>query len=298
MKTPAHIRRTSEIEEITNRYFIHPLGGRLVPLFARMHVTPNVVSLTGLLFGVLAGFAFYHYQSMLWTVAGFVMMIGWHVMDGADGQLARFTQSQSHFGKVLDGISDTATFVAVYVALALALSRNYGDRIYLLVVAAAACHLVQAATYEAQRQEYDLWAWARSGPQPARRTVEGVRTGSWLLGALDRLYYVGLSFPAACVTQKIRDAMGAALEQQPENDAIIRERYRETFAPLLRRWSILSSNYHTLGIFACALFQAPQYYFWFTIIGFSALLVWLIHQQNQRCEVLLDELANLPTAAA
>lgn len=284
------MRRTAEIEEITNLYFIHPLASRLVPLFARLRVTPNAVSLGGLAFGVLAAFAYYHYQNPLWAGAGFVMMIAWHVMDGADGQLARFTHSQSHFGKVLDGISDTSTFLAVYTALALALGREYGDRMYVLVAAATACHLVQAATYESQRQEYDLWGFGRGAPQPEPATVGAASASPRLFGALDRLFYGDLSFPAAGVTRTIRAAMTEALQRQPQRESLIRERYREAFAPLLRRWSFLSSNYHTLAIFVCALLKAPQYYFWFTLIGFSAMLVWLVHQQSERCKSFLHML--------
>lgn len=298
MKIITPMRRTDEIEEITNRYFIHPLGGRLVPLFARLHVTPNAVSLAGLAFGLLAGFAYYRYQSPLWAVAGFVLMIAWHVMDGADGQLARFTHSQSHFGKILDGISDTATFLAVYTALALALGREYGERMYLLVVAAAVCHLVQAATYEAQRQEYDSWGWGRRSPQPAAATAGAASPGPRILALLDRLYYVGLSFPAAGVTERIRAGMSAALQSHPESEDLIRERYRQSFAPLLRRWSLLSSNYHTLAIFICALLGAPQYYFWFTLIGFNAILLGLIDRQNERGTAFLGTLAATPPSAA
>lgn len=290
MNSSAPIRRTAEIEEITNLYFIHPLAGRLVPLFARLHITPNAVSLTGLCFGLLAAFAYYRYQNPLWTVTGFVMMIAWHVMDGADGQLARFTHSQSQFGKVLDGLSDDLTFVAVYTALALALDREYGHKIYALVAAAAACHLVQAATYEAQRQEYDLWGWGRGSPPPPRAAVAAAPVAQDLLGFLERLWYVSLSFPAARVMERIRVAMTAALDRQPGREALIRQRYREIFAPLLGQWSVLSANYRTLGIFACALLQAPQYYFWFTLIGFNAVMVWLIHRQGERCELLLDML--------
>lgn len=298
MNSTAPVRRTAEIEEITNLYFIHPLGGRLVPLFARLHVSANAVSLTGLFFGLCAAFAYYRYQNPLWAVGGFVMMVAWHVMDGADGQLARFTHSQSQLGKVLDGISDDSTFVAVYTALALALGRRYGHQMYVLVVAAAACHLVQAATYEALRQQYDLWGWGRGTPPPARAVVGTAPNGSKLLGSLERLFYVSLSFPAARVMQRTRVAMIAALEREPGREALIRERYRETFAPLLRQWAFLSANYRTLGIFVCALLEAPQYYFWFTLIGFNAAMVWLIHRQGERCNSLLDMLGAPDGAAA
>lgn len=301
-RTPEPVRRTAEIEEITNLYFIHPVASRLVPLAARMGVTANALTLAGLLLGVLAGFAYYRYQDLRFAVAGFVLMIGWHIMDGADGQLARLTHSQSHFGKVLDGISDTATFLAVYAALALALGRKYGDRAYALVIVAAMFHAVQSATYEARRQEYELWGWGRKSEQPPQTAAAahgGSRAGTRgahgspverLFGFLHRLFYLWLSFPAADITEKIHASMAAALDRQPESAAFVRERYRQVFAPLVRRWSLLSANYRTLGIFVCVLLAVPEDYFWFEIVGFSALLALLIASEYACYRRLLVEL--------
>lgn len=299
---PEPIRRTAEIEEITNLYFIHPLASRFVPLAARMHISANAVSLVGMLFGLLAALAYYRYQDARFAVIGFVLMIAWHVMDGADGQLARLTKSQSHFGKVLDGISDSVTFLAVYTALAIALARRYDARAYALVIVSALCHAIQSASYELQRQEYERWGWGKKSDQP-RQSGEmaagtaGSRPGSAHASALersfqflDRLFYFGLSFPTADLTRKIRASMSAALDRQPSRAALIRERYRQVFAPLLRRWSILSANYRTLGIFICALLGVPEYYFWFEIIGFSALLVLLIAGQYAGYRKLTTEL--------
>jgi hypothetical protein len=101
---------------------------------------------------------------------------------------------------------------------------------------------------------------------------------------------VGLSFPTAGTTRKFRETMAAALQREPGQAALIRQRYRETLAPQLRGWSILSANYRTLGIFIAALCKAPEYYFGFEIIGFSAALGLLIHRQNASHEVLRSRL--------
>jgi CDP-diacylglycerol---serine O-phosphatidyltransferase len=290
MTSTDSIRRTTEIEEITNRYFIHPIASRFVPLFAKAHITPNAVSLTGMLFGILAGLAYYRYREFEWTLAGFLLMLAWHVMDGADGQLARLTHSYSHFGKVLDGISDTVTFVAVYTALAIALSRRYGSGMYALVILAGICHAVQSASYELERQEYDSLGWGRKAPAARQRDESGPRRIDGLFQRLDRFFYAGLSFPAAGITGRVREATLDALQRHPGRESLVRQRYRETFAPLLREWSVLSANYRTLGIFLASLLKAPQYYFAFEIIGFSALLVWLLRAQSVRCATFLDTL--------
>ena len=301
MKNPESIRRTTEIEEITNLYFIHPLASRLVPFFARIRLTPNTVSIMGMLFGIFAALAYYHYMDLRFAIAGFVLMIAWHVMDGADGQLARFTQSYSYFGKVLDGISDNVTFLAVYTALAIALSRKNGDWMYALVALSAMCHAVQSASYEAQRQEYEYLGWGRKPQEPPprdspERDRDGPRIIRWLFDFLHRLFFSGLSFPTAGITRKFRETMAAALQRQPEQAALIRQRYRETLAPQLRSWSILSANYRTLGIFISAAFKAPEYYFGFEIIGFSVALAVLIRRQSASCEVLRDLLRLQPSA--
>jgi CDP-diacylglycerol--serine O-phosphatidyltransferase len=289
------IRRTTEIEEITNLYLIHPLAGRLVPIFARLRVTPNAVSILGMLFGILSAVAYYRYWNLRFAITGFALMIAWHVLDGADGQLARFTQSYSYFGKVVDGISDHVTFLAVYISLAISLSRQHGDWIYALVAISAVCHAIQSASYETQRQEYEYLGWGKKPQEPPpRNSPERDRDGPlvirWLFDFLHRLVFLGLSFPTAGINRKFRATMGAALQSDPGKAALVRQHYRETLAPQIRSWSILSANYRTLGIFISALFKAPEYYFEFEIIGFSVALAVLIRRQSTAHEALLRRL--------
>ena len=294
MESAEPVRRTSEIEEFTNFYFIHPLAGWLTPLLAAMHVSPNAVSLTGMLFGILAGFAYCHYLHLPWAVAGFILMLAWHVMDGADGQLARLTHSQSEFGKVLDGICDYVTFIAVYVGLASVLSRQYGAWMWALVVAAGGCHAVQASAYEAQRQEYSFWGHGRASMKLPDLDVALPDTVApspllWLMNFLYR-HYVRLQWAVSGADPAFHRRMLEILGREPERSEAIRARYRAVFAPVLRRWSILSANYRTLGIFVCAAFKVPQYYFGFEIVGFSTILVALLSGHRARIASFLGDL--------
>jgi phosphatidylglycerophosphate synthase len=289
------IRRTTEIEEITNLYFIHPLASRLVPLFARLRITPNAVSILGMLFGILSAFAYYRYWNLGSVIAGFALMIAWHVMDGADGQLARLTGAYSFFGKVLDGIADNVTFLAVYTALAISLSHEHGNWMYGLVTVSAVCHMIQSASYEAQRQEYEYLGWGKKALQPSpgdtpEQGKDGHPVIRWLFDALHRLFFEGLSFPTAGISRKFRETMAAATQREPGHAALIRQHYREAMAPQIRSWSILSANYRTLGIFISALCKAPEYYFGFEIVGFSLALAVLILRQSAAHEALVEQL--------
>jgi phosphatidylglycerophosphate synthase len=291
----APTRRTTEIEEITNLYLIHPLSSRLVPIFAQLHVTPNAVSIVGMLFGILSAFAYYRYWDPRFAIAGFALMVAWHVMDGADGQLARYTQSYSYFGKMLDGIADHVTFAAVYAALAVTASRRHGNWVYALVAISAVFHAIQSASYETQRQEYEYLGWCKKPQDPPPRNSEARGRGGpggirRLLDFLHRLFFFGLSFPTAGINRKFRETMAEALRNDPGKAVLVRQLYRETLAPQIRNWSVLSANYRTLGIFISTLFKAPEYYFGFEIVGFSLLLAVLIRRLNSAHEVLLSNL--------
>ncbi|WP_044561237.1 CDP-alcohol phosphatidyltransferase family protein [Azospirillum sp. B4] len=287
METTEPVRRTSEIEEVTNLYLIHPVSSWLTPRFAAVGITPNAVSLAGMAFGIAAGVAYHHYQSLACALAGFVLMVAWHVMDGADGQLARLTNAQSEMGKILDGICDYVTFIAVYVGLATTLNQEHGPWIWLVVVGAGVAHAAQSAAYEMQRQAYNYWGWGRKSAELAKLGAARPR-GSGFLGALYRAY-VGLQYLTAGVTVDFHEKLGAALAADTARAPALRARYRAAFAPAVRRWSILSANYRTLGIFLAALAGAPLLYFWFELIGFSLILAVLLSRQAALCARFLRE---------
>jgi phosphatidylglycerophosphate synthase len=245
-----------------------------------------MVSLSGMGCGMLAGFAYFHYRDPGAALIGFCLMIAWHIADGADGQLARLTNAQSEFGKVMDGICDYVTFISVYLGLGLAMARQDGAGVWLLVALAGACHAAQSAAYEAERQDYVFWAWGRGSMPASIRPVDRDKTTSGLFGAL----LGGYEFLQSLVGNSIgfNRALYAKLNANPAGDAI-RVRYRERFAPAIRHWSILSSNYRTLAIFICAFTRAPMLYFCFEIIVLSAVLFVLGRQQSARAARFIAE---------
>ncbi len=276
------IRRASEIEDPTNLHAVHPISNRLVPLCARLGIRPNAVSIAGMACGLLAGVAYAHYRNPWLATAGFLLMVAWHVLDGVDGQLARLTNAQSQSGKILDGICDYVTFTAVYVALALVLSRQHGAWVWGFVALSGACHAVQSATYELQRQEYNHWGHGHAGAAlPGPSAVEG--------GLRNRLHavYVSVQRLAVTIDGVPRRRLTALLRQDPDRAIGIRRLYRETFAPAVRRWSVLSANIRTLGLFACVLLRRPLLYFCLEIVLLSAILAILIHRQRRRARRFL-----------
>ena len=296
--TAEPVRRVADIEEFTNAWVIHPISFRLTLLFAKAGITPNAVSLTGMLCGIVAGVCYHEYRHAGAAVAGFLLMVAWHVMDGADGQLARLTRSHSDTGKVLDGICDYVTFTAVYVGLALALQHRYGGRIWAVVALAGACHAVQAAAYEVQRQDYEVWGCGKRGSPPsgARQPATIAATRSTLQRVFGQLngVYMAVQRAVTGAGEPSRRKLAALYGASPGHDAELSLRYRTAFAPAVRRWSILSANYRTIAIFLFAVLNRPAGYFALEIIGGSTALALLVFDQNRRIRQFVVNLPQPP----
>src|SRR3954468_19218538 len=81
--------RPPELEESLNATLVHPLSDRLTTALVPTGITPNMVSAMGVVASIGAGI---FYALPAWpfaTVIAFLFHLGWHVLDGADGDLAR-----------------------------------------------------------------------------------------------------------------------------------------------------------------------------------------------------------------
>lgn len=110
------------------------------------------------------------YVQPQWPVAalmGLLLHMGWHVIDGADGDLARLTGRSSPYGEMIDGLCDYASHVILYVMLGILLQGRIGTIAWLPTLAAGVGRIVQANYYEVQRRQYQWWAygtpWLRQG---------------------------------------------------------------------------------------------------------------------------------------
>jgi hypothetical protein len=95
--------RPRELEDPLNLFVYHPLAARLAVLLVPTGISPNAVSLLSLVCLCLATWAFIAVAWPLNALAGLVFMLLWHVVDGADGDLARLTGRASATGELVDG---------------------------------------------------------------------------------------------------------------------------------------------------------------------------------------------------
>ena len=247
--------RPSEIEPLSNRYGIHRMAAAMLPLAIRLGLHPNSITIAGLGFGLLAALAYLKWTDWRFATLGFLLMLGWHVMDGLDGKLARATGKTSDFGRLLDGIADYSTFVAVNLALVFTHDRP-GLALTLALVSGFA-HALQSQFYEGERTTYIRRIAGRFEP------VVRPATGGWA----ERLYNRG----EALLGNRARALDAQLAAAGPAERARILAAWRLRAARILSRMAPLSANGRTLAIWLAALGGEPMAYWAWEIVGLTVL---------------------------
>lgn len=110
-------------DEFPDRYLFRPPARALARGLVHTPVTPNQVSVVAALCGIGAGVAL----GFELPVA-FVVLIGLMlVLDCVDGQLARLRGGGTVWGRIVDGLGDYTTAIAVHFGLIAWLSRDHGS---------------------------------------------------------------------------------------------------------------------------------------------------------------------------
>jgi phosphatidylglycerophosphate synthase len=271
--------RPTEIEDPSNLYLIHPMSRAVAGWLVPTPVTPNMVSVSSVAFAA-GGAASYLWLAPPWgAFAGLALMIVWHVLDGADGDLARRTGRASPIGELVDGVCDHASQACLYVAFAVMAVPALGGWAWGLAVGAALSHFVQSNAYESSRKTYRRWVY---GARWMRQDAEGA---SGLRGLLSGLY-LGVSG----LTSPGETAVEAAMAGR-EADPAARALYKDRFAPVVKRAGWLGGNGRTAAGFLAVLASHPAWFFVFELTVLNAVLAAVTIWRGSRNKALAQALA-------
>ena len=279
--------RPRELQDGLNYYLYHPLAWQLARLLARTPLTPNMVSVIGGGFVIAAGWFYAQPGWPLTAAIGMALHMGWHVVDGADGDLARLTGRASPIGEMVDGICDYASHVVLYLVLGWLLHKVIGNAAWWWMLAAGISHIIQSNHVEVQRRSYQWWVYGTSWIRHTHND-QNAATRQNLFGGLVTAYLA--------VSERMTPHAGRidAAREAAQDDPAARERIaaavRAEAPPLLRMCKWLGPNPRAvvLGISMLALGESganapgwgPLGYFVFQAIVLNVLLVGSVIMHN------------------
>ena len=301
--------KSMDTEEHIDLWFYRPLGFAWAKLFARLGVTPNVVTILSIFLGVAGGVLLYFGASpLLWlNYVGIFLIIWANTYDSADGQLARLTKQYSRLGRILDGVSGDLWFFAIYFALVFR-ELHFGDAwlgdwfashqwvIWTMAIAAGLSHAKQAASADYYRQFHLYFLTGKEGSEldstgPLR---EAYRQRSWSDGWLQKLtamVYLNYTAQQEAFTpqmQRLRQALKQHYGDDIPQD--FRDKFRSKSLPMMKYTNMLSFNTRTIALFISVIIQVPWLYFAFELVVLNLMLLYMIMCHERFCRQFAQEL--------
>lgn len=278
--------RPRELQDPLNYYLYHPLAWQLARQLARTPTTPNMVSVLGALCVIAAAFA---YAQQVWPLSaalGLMLHMTWHVVDGADGDLARLTGKSSPIGEMVDGLCDYLSHVVLYLVLGWMLSRSIGAAGWWWMLAAGLSHAVQSNHVEVQRRSYQYWVYGTPWLRNSHAAADSA-TGKSGFGTLVSAY-LGVASGMTPHALTI-DAATAAAQGDPARLDRIASAVRAEAPPLLLLCKWLGPNPRAIVLGAAMLAAGttglgPLWYFVYQAVVLNVLLVASVIAHNRAAQ--------------
>lgn len=132
LEDPAH-RIRKELAEPIVRYVQEPAARPLVYAFKETPVTPNQVTALSALLAIGAAYLFSLGETRAMIQGGIIFEISL-ILDSVDGELARAKGLASEWGRIVDGIGDYVSSIAVLIGLMIGLPDSQGALIFMALL--------------------------------------------------------------------------------------------------------------------------------------------------------------------
>jgi len=113
-------KETIKYTDFISNYFYQQLAFLVTSFLIKTKITPNIVTIISLIFGLLSAISIY----MHFTVLAILFLNISFILDCVDGQIARVKKLESNFGMWLDNISDRVVENSIVLAIALTYIDN------------------------------------------------------------------------------------------------------------------------------------------------------------------------------
>lgn len=267
---PTVAGKPRELQGFSNRLLFHPLAGRLARALVPTPVTPNMVSVAGAGMVVAAG-VLYALVGTPWAIAlGLVLHLSWHVVDGADGQLARLSGRASPAGEIVDGMCDYFGHGILYALLATRLDDQLGWIAWAIAIGAGLSRAVQSVFAESQRRTYQWWVYG----VPWLQNVKSDKGG---LGAKLSGLYLWAWHKMSGPTQRVNALVESAAADPAERRRIAEIAYAagRTTLPVV---AVLGANPRTLLLGLSMIAGSPLWFFLIELVLLNLVLAVAILQ--------------------
>lgn len=289
--------KSNDVEDPVNRYVHRPLAYLFVRAIFRTRITPNMITLSTVVIGFIAGCAFI-WGTPAAMFAGGACLWAAAILDGADGILARAKDLQSEFGRALDGSADT--LVAAFTVLPAFYHiwvTSYNPYYLALMVPALGLTVVHLATYDFYKESYLRGTRPGQGGegQSADEIGEAAQSarheGPIIQMAMKYILVPHLTRQKMFVHWFNPDAW--QLSQSLQSDEKTAEIYRKANVWPMRLWALVSLAPHSYLMAICAMFNRLDIYLFIRVFAMNGIFLVAVIWQRHATRRTIEELSGV-----
>ncbi|MER3524734.1 MAG: hypothetical protein C4326_11935 [Ignavibacteria bacterium] len=284
--------KMAEAEELLDLIFYRPLAFIIVKIISRLPITPNQMTYAALVAGLLSAMQFAQ-----GTAKGFLWGAIWYgvanVLDCGDGMLARLQRSGTPLGRLVDGVVDWVSSIAIFYGLGVGMSAFFGSPLYwLLAIGAGVLSGYHAMVFDKRQQEYitavrneenffqreyaKIQHQLHSSRSPFRRLVLAVY--SWYLKVQEETENTKHT-PTVCSG----------------------ETYRTHHRHIMRWWTWLGPTTNRSLLIIAGILSHPDWFCWIVIFPLNVylvgMMVWQSRAQQRLDRAVRDSSRSAPVTA-
>ena len=300
--------KSMDTEEHIDLWFYRPLGFAWAVIFAKLGISPNIVTIASIFLGVGGGILLYFgAEPLIWlNYVGIFLIIWANTYDSADGQLARITKQYSQIGRILDGVSGDLWFFAIYFALVFR-ELHFGDAwlgdffqqsqnhwiIWTIAIAAGVSHALQCAMADYYRQFHLYFLKGEGGSEleSTSKLDEQIKQSKGFKRITMFFYrnYTANQERLTPAMQRLRRELKKQFgdEMAPQQ---FRDDFRKLSLPLMKYTNMLTFNTRTIAMFISVIIRIPWLYFAFELIVLNTMLIYMICRHESLCKKLTRDL--------
>lgn len=286
--------KDKDVEEFIDIYFFRTFGYLLAQSARSLKLTPNTVTIFGMITGVISGHLFY-YSSMIINIIGIFVKIFSNALDSADGQLARMTHSESQMGRILDGISNHVIFFSIYIHLCLRyIHEGQSKWIFVVATLVGASHFIQAAWGDYYRNAYLYFV---KGPKFCEigsldQLLNKYHTLKWKGNFINKfIKYVEIKYILSLHVFTKSDRILRTMIEKTYRGKIpswLAQEYRRSIKPMNKYYNILTINVRQFTLFALLLLKKPELFFLFELFVLNIVFIYAVTLQENKIKHLIS----------
>jgi len=271
-----------EAEEFLDLVAFRPLAFILVKGVLPFPITPNQITIVAILFGIAAGILYGFGTPDSFFIAATLYAFS-NILDCADGMVARLKRNGTEVGRIIDGVADYVTSIAVYLGLGVGLTRMGVDLplgTWTVVIIAGISHALHAFLFDYYRNEFlaclrgETSATAQELAESRQRLEDLRQARSGFFRRALILLYIRYS------ALQVRGGGG-------RDSGVDAQDYVERNRLVLRLWSFVGSTTHIAALVVMTYIDRIDLFFFYAAVAANVwmILLWLFQTGRGSCRV-------------